>query len=451
MPAAGEIIGGKYRILGELGAGGMGVVLAARHVDTERQVALKWLSPALSHLPEAAARFKREAKAAGRILHPNVVAVHDCSEHEGQLYLVMEQLVGRTLRATMARAGGKLPPADAFGVLFPVLRGVAAAHAAGVLHRDLKPENVLLADSPDGLEPMPKVLDFGLAKLRDAGRKSQLTQLTAPAALMGTYQYMAPEQLRGRDDLDERVDVYALGVMLYEMLTGVLPYAADNPVDLALQVLESEPVPLSAHDASLSPALGDVVARALARDRAERFASVEAFALALAPLSGSHAFRGPHASTSSHDPRAADFETAPTVALTPPAPVPAPRRMPRTSLEVLRTLGVPVALAALLALGLALRTSVTAERPAPLVPSAPGATTPEPEPPTSAPAAVTDWAAPTDDPPPAPSFPPVTEDAGVREDEPPPAHDAGVVARPKPAKSPRAVQSKARRMRTSEF
>ncbi|MDB4985298.1 MAG: serine/threonine protein kinase [Myxococcaceae bacterium] len=265
----------------------MGVVFEAVNTATEKQVALKFLSPSLALATEAAERFKLEARATGRIHHPNVVAIHDCGMRDGSLFLVMELLKGRVLREWLSNR--QLDLAAACQILIPVMRGVAAAHAAGVLHRDLKPDNIFLADSPDGLEPVPKVLDFGLAKLSAAGDK--VTQLSAIGAVMGTYQFMAPEQLRSQGELDARVDVYALGAVLFQMLAGRPPYRADNPVDLALQILESE-APAITSFAIVPEGAAPVLARALARDRSARYGSIEEFAVALEPFSGGTYFRG---------------------------------------------------------------------------------------------------------------------------------------------------------------
>jgi eukaryotic-like serine/threonine-protein kinase len=291
MPERGDLINGRYQLLEPLGEGAMGIVYAAVHIDTEKRLAIKWLSPALGSNQASIERFKLEAKATGRIHHPNVVAVYDCGEHDGQLYIVMELLEGQTLRSRLQQApDGRLRCDEALSVMFPVLRGVAAAHDAGVLHRDLKPENVFLAASPDGMEPIPKVLDFGLAKLHTD--VSKLMQLSMPGSLLGTFQYMAPEQLRPVGDLDARVDVYALGAMLYELLSGQPPHRADNPVDLVLQIHAAEPQPLSARLPDVSPQLDQVLARALSRDRAARYENVAAFAVALEACSARHRFRG---------------------------------------------------------------------------------------------------------------------------------------------------------------
>ena len=307
MPEIGALVSGKYRILEEIGAGAMGIVFLAVHVDTDKQVALKWLNPALTHVPSAAERFRREAKATGRIHHPNVIAVHDYGEHAGQLYMVLEHVAGRTLREHLSRAPGRrLSLEDALELMFPIMRGVAAAHAVGVLHRDLKPENVLLADSPDGLRPVPKVLDFGLAKVRNEA--SFAAKLSLPGSVLGTYQYMAPEQLKPHATLDERSDVYALGAILYEMLSGGPPYRASNPIDLVLEMQASE-VPLLDADPSLPEGLSEVIAGALTRDPAQRYPSVDALAGALEPFTPRR-FRG--LSGQAHAPDAAAPQEPPT-------------------------------------------------------------------------------------------------------------------------------------------
>ena len=283
MPEIGEVVSGKYRILDHLGSGAMGIVFSAVHIETEKQVALKWLNPAISSMPGGAERFRREAKATGRIHHPNVVAVHDCGEHTGQLYIVMEHLKGRTLRAHLNDAPDKrLPLAEALALLIPVMRGISAAHSVGVLHRDMKPENVLLCESPDGLPALPKVLDFGLAKVRsDVGFA---TKLSMAGALLGTFQYMAPELLHPDHEPDERVDVYALGAMLYELLSGLPPYCAENAVDLVLQIHAGDAPEIASLVHDLPHELSPVLARALARDPEARYRDVASFALDLEPF-----------------------------------------------------------------------------------------------------------------------------------------------------------------------
>jgi serine/threonine protein kinase len=353
LPSDGEVVG-SYRVVRRLGAGGMGVVFEAINLDTDAPVALKWLSPELLGNPEAVRRFRVEAKATGRIRHPNVVAVHGVGEHHGQIFLVMELLRGRTLRARLNE--GPLSAEEACQLLFPAMRGVAAAHQLGVLHRDLKPENIFLTESPDDEAIVPKVLDFGIAKLT-ADTNTQAA--SAHTSFMGTYQYMAFEQLHGRKDLDARVDVYAMGTVLYTALTGTLPYDADNPVDLALQMLQSSPVPITSHVPSLPEELASAVERALLRDRDQRYASIEAFAAALQPFSGGMRFRSTGRVPEARGPSASvgtPADSATTAPVTPPAVSPSPtpfvvRAKSRREPPTRRPLGLALSLALLAAGG----------------------------------------------------------------------------------------------------
>lgn len=288
MPEVGDTVSDKYRILESVGAGAMGVVFRALHLDTEKHVALKWLNPALTKVPTSVERFKREAKATGRINHPNVVSVYDLGQHAGEYYIVMEFLAGDTLRAHLnAAPERRLGTAEALQIILPVMGGVAAAHGAGVLHRDLKPENVLLAQPSEAngnMQPVPKVLDFGLAKVRNDTRSS--ANLSLPGSVLGTYHYMAPELLKADGELDERSDVYALGAMLYEMLSGEPPYSADNAIDLVLRMHDTEARPLHTHGLSLPEGLSEVVQQALARDPSLRYGSVEELSAALRKCQG---------------------------------------------------------------------------------------------------------------------------------------------------------------------
>jgi tRNA A-37 threonylcarbamoyl transferase component Bud32 len=274
-PEAGELVDGRYRIEQGLGSGGMGVVFAATHVATGRKVALKWLiSRGLyrtqSERDAAVQRFLREAQAAGRIKHPNVVDVYDAGTDPGAPYLVMEKLEGETLRARIER--GTIGWDEALEVLVPAMHGVMAAHAQGVVHRDLKPDNIFLAQSAGGAI-VPKVLDFGVSRLHvpDSAEPS----LTRTGTLIGTPAYMPLEQLRGEGNVDARTDVYALGVMLYEMLAGRRPYVARNAADFAALIASEPPSALGAHRPELRGAREAAVMKALARAPADRQASVQ--------------------------------------------------------------------------------------------------------------------------------------------------------------------------------
>jgi serine/threonine-protein kinase len=232
-----------YRIVEMLGHGGMGAVVGARTVDDDREVAIKVLRRDLSCDPEAVARFRREAEAATRLHHPNICAVYNLGEHEGQLYLVMERVHGRTLHALLAEK-------PTIEQVMPLVRQIAAAlravHTAGIVHRDIKPENVIVRD--DGCV---KVLDFGLARLIGAG-----APLTRPGTRLGTLRYMSPEQLRGQP-AGPASDVFSLGVVWHELATGRHPFDAATPLPARLAALLPR---MLAMDAAMRPTIDAVIA-----------------------------------------------------------------------------------------------------------------------------------------------------------------------------------------------
>jgi len=272
-PALGDVIAGGYELKSVLGAGGMGIVYTAINLRTGKEVALKMLRPQ----PGASARtridrltrFQREASAAARIRHPNVVDIYDIGGSSEAPYLIMERLHGDTLRQHLK--GTPLSPAQALALLIPAVRGVAEAHRRGVIHRDLKPENIFLARLVDSTDVVPVVLDFGVCRLLETDYEHHT--LTRHGTLLGTPSYMPLEQLRGARNIDARADVFALGVVLYEALTGRLPFVADNDRDLSIKLATDEPTPLRELVPTLDERLESVVLRALAREPKHRYAN----------------------------------------------------------------------------------------------------------------------------------------------------------------------------------
>ncbi len=259
--AIGENVG-PYRIVEQLGSGGMATVFKAYHASLDRYVALKVLHPAFKQDPNFLSRFQREARIVANLQHPAIVPVYDFNEHGGQPYLVMRYIEGETLKARLAR--GELPLPEVRRIMRPVGEALAYAHQQGVLHRDVKPSNILL--TPDG---SVFLADFGLARIAQAG-ESTLSQDT----MVGTPQYISPEQARGDAQLDARTDIYSLGVVLYELLVGRVPYQADTPYAVIHDhIFTPLPMPRSIKPA-LPEALERVLLKALAKERDDRYASV---------------------------------------------------------------------------------------------------------------------------------------------------------------------------------
>jgi eukaryotic-like serine/threonine-protein kinase len=265
MTLQGQVLAGRYALGGLLGAGGMGQVYRARDRVLERTVAVKVLSPAATHDPELVARFDREARAAAALHHPNIVTVFDSGTHGDLHYLVMEYVDGQSL-AGLLRQEGVLEPRRAAEVGCQVCQALAAAHAGGLVHRDITPGNVLVDQ-----EGLVKVADFGIAKLTAA------TTMTGDGMLLGTAAYLAPEQAQGRP-VDGRSDLYGLGCVLYELVTGAPPFAGDSPVAVAARQVTEQPIPPSHRNPRVSPALEAVVLTALAKQPADRYQSAAAMA-----------------------------------------------------------------------------------------------------------------------------------------------------------------------------
>lgn len=264
----GTELGGRYRVEKALGEGGMGRVYEAHDRELGRQVAVKLLRDPLSD-PAMSARFLREARAAAALTHPNACALFELGEHDGQPFLVMELLHGEPLSARLSR--GAVPLDEALAIMLPLMSAVGALHDAGLVHRDLKPANVFL--TPDGV----KLLDFGLARDSQIDSALTMTALTVPGAVAGTLRYMAPEQLTG-DPVDGRTDVFALGVLLYETLTGHPPFEVTTNVDWLEAVLHRAPAPLGRPELR---AFESIVKRALERRPDDRYASVRDLSAAL--------------------------------------------------------------------------------------------------------------------------------------------------------------------------
>jgi eukaryotic-like serine/threonine-protein kinase len=274
----GEVLDGKLKLGKLIGAGGMGTVYEAQDLATEEPVAVKLLHPFLAAGP-GLARFRREAEAAANLRHENVVTVREFGVAEdGTAYIVMELLEGEDLRHVMGR--GRLSAVQAAQTLVEATHGLAIAHRTGIVHRDLKPENIFVCRL-DGDKLRAKILDFGIAKLPSGDRDSQHT---ATGVALGTPHYMAPEQARGAKNIDRRVDLYALGVILYEALSGRKPHRGSSYNAILFNILHTAPEPLRKLRPDLPGPLCDVVERAMAYAPDDRFASAEALIAALAPF-----------------------------------------------------------------------------------------------------------------------------------------------------------------------
>jgi serine/threonine protein kinase len=351
---------GQYVLRREIGRGAMGVVYEAEHVGLGKRVALKRMHLHLASDTASAARFLREGRAATQIRSPHVVEVFDVGTHQGVPYLVMELLEGVDL-AALLRDEKKLGPTRTADLMIPIASAVFAAHQAGVVHRDLKPSNVLLArrDPSDGAlcGISPVILDFGISKL--TGEVDH--DATASAVLLGTVAYMSPEQTRGGKKASAASDQYALGVMLYECLTGTKPFVGSTPYSIMHAIVSATVSPPSVLDPSLSTALDAVVLRAMHRDPRERFPSVRALEAALLPYAS--------AATRERYARALGIDSPSIVVRSPRGP-----RRRRRAIWALGVLGV----ALVAAIGFGARSRRGQERPAHALAPLPVTTPPVP-------------------------------------------------------------------------
>jgi serine/threonine-protein kinase len=276
----GDIVAGKYRIERVLGRGGMGFVLEATHLQLDQKVALKFLLPEVAANPEVVGRFVREARAAVKIQSEHVARVLDVGTLDsGAPFMVMEYLRGADL-SRLVEDQGPLPVRDAVGYVLQTCEAIAEAHALGVVHRDLKPANLFLAERQSG-QPIVKVLDFGISK---APMSVHDAALTKPTAMMGSPSYMSPEQMVAAETVDVRTDVWALGVVLYELVTGKVPFVADTMPELVGAVLQRTPEPIAVSRSDVPSELQAVVDRCLSKERDGRYPNVAELAAALAPL-----------------------------------------------------------------------------------------------------------------------------------------------------------------------
>jgi serine/threonine protein kinase len=268
----GVLLAGKFRVVDELGRGGMGVVYKAEDIRLKRMVALKFLPPHLADSPELKERFLIEAQAAAGLSHPNICVIHEVGESEGRTFIAMECVEGETLRERVRK--GPLDPGEALEIVDQVAAGLGEAHGKGIIHRDVKSANIMV--TPKG---RAKVMDFGLAKV--VGGSS----LTKSRTTLGTVAYMSPEQARG-EELDRRTDIWSLGVVLYELLVGKLPFQGDHDQTVIYSILHKEPEPLLKVRRSLAPELDHVVGQALSKKKAERYQTMEELREDLAAVVG---------------------------------------------------------------------------------------------------------------------------------------------------------------------
>ncbi len=269
---------GRYQILKELGRGGMGIVFQAHDKQLKEQVAIKILSPLLSNDDQALERLKREVSAARRVTHPNVIRIHDISEMGGLHYVSMEYFPGTNLKEFVKKSGA-LSLMQAYNIASQICDGLEAAHRQGIIHRDLKTQNIIIHGN------QIKIIDFGLA------RTSHLEGMTATGLIMGTPEYMAPEQVSGQK-VDERADIYSLGIILYELFTGKVPFTGDSAIAVGFKQLKEDPPPPREINSQLPESIERIILRALQKDPVRRYFSVaelrnEMQEAVRAPLSGS--------------------------------------------------------------------------------------------------------------------------------------------------------------------
>ena len=276
----GQVLAGKYRVDRVIGEGGMGYVVAAYHLQLRTTVAIKLLAPSLLKNTEAVRRFAREARAAARVVSQHVARVLDVGELDtGAPYMVMEFLEGADLEETLDTRG-RLPIAEAIDYILQACEAIGEAHTLGIVHLDLKPANLFCVRRPDGTSSI-KVLDFGISKVTDLGSSSSDHTVTATTDLMGSPFYMSPEQMESTRNVDARTDIWAIGVILYEILTGRRPFDGETLAEVCRRIAIRQPKPVRDLRPELSPALESVILRCIEKKREKRYSDVGELALAL--------------------------------------------------------------------------------------------------------------------------------------------------------------------------
>lgn len=333
-----EVLGGQFRILQKIGSGGMGSVYKSLQPSMNRLVAVKILHPKLTNRKDLVSRFRREASAMSHLAHPNTVKVFNYGELEdGSLYIAMEFLAGRSLHQTV-RKEGPLSYERALPILIQVCGALEEAHRKGIIHRDLKPENIFLCTDPAGFGDYAKVLDFGLAKVTEREMKPGSLVLTQEGMVFGTPEFMSPEQAQGKT-LDARSDIYSLAVILYETLTGKLPFQAKTPMEYIQHHVGSVPVDLNERVPGLTfpPQLAVIINKALQKNPDARFQSAAEFGAALQQLLPEVSSIVPPASTAAL--HLSQVSQLPNHAALPVAPdvIPAPVTVHKTNVKLIIT------------------------------------------------------------------------------------------------------------------
>ena len=295
LPRVGDIVGGKYVLETLIGQGGMGAVFKARHMELDDHFAIKVMFADAGNV-EAATRFKNEGKAARRIKNPHVMQVYDVGQEFNYLYMVLELLEGEDLAQVLDnRAEKRIPYAEVARYVSEALEGVAQAHQMGIVHRDLKPSNLYLAKEQDGSSKV-KVLDFGISKASNANALNQSpSALTSTKAMLGSPLYMSPEQLRSSKNVDARADIWAIGIILYELITGTLPFMGDNLGELFAAILEMDAPSCNARGMLVPPEFDQIVMRCLKRRPEDRFQSARELLAAIRPFAIDGAGTSPYA------------------------------------------------------------------------------------------------------------------------------------------------------------